>query len=170
LQQFCENLETMQKFDEKDLRILDALQRDATTPAEVLGADIGLSATSVQRRTKRLQADKVILRQTCQLSPEKLGFGMRCIVGVELDVEQADVLAQFRALLAAEPRVQQSYYVTGASDFVLFLLVRDMQDFEALTQRLFFGNRFVRRFTTSVVMSVHKDGADVPVLSAATGI
>lgn len=63
---------------------------------------------------------------------------MRCIVGVELDVEHPDVLEQFRAQLDKEPRVQQSYYVTGESDFVLVVLSRDIDDYESLTQRLFF--------------------------------
>lgn len=152
----------MQKLDEKDRQILSAMQKDASIPADVLGDEIGLSTTSVQRRLKRLVADKVITRQTCLISPEKLGFKMRCIVGVELDVEHPDVLEQFRAQLDLEPRVQQSYYVTGESDFVLVVLARDIDDYESLTQRLFFGNRYVRRFTTSVVMKTHKTGADVP--------
>lgn len=152
----------MQPLDDKDRKILSALQHDASVPAEVLGGDIGLSTTSVQRRIKRLFADRVIARQSCLLSPEKLGFKMRCIVGVELDVEHPDVLEQFRAQLDREPRVQQSYYVTGEADFVLIVLARDMDDYEALTQRLFFGNRYVRRFTTSVVMKIHKMGLEVP--------
>jgi hypothetical protein len=47
---------------------------------------------------------------------------MRCIVGVELDVKHPDVLDQFRAQLDRKPRVQQSYHVTGESNFVLVIL------------------------------------------------
>ena len=152
----------MQNLDDKDRQILSAMQTDATLSADVLGDAIGLSTTSVQRRIKRLVTDRVIDRQSCLIAPEKLGYKLRCIVGVELDVERPDVLDQFRSQLDKEPRVQQSYYVTGESDFVLVILSRDMDDYESLTQRLFFGNRFVRRFTTSVVMKAHKVGVNVP--------
>jgi hypothetical protein len=37
-----------------------------------------------------------------------------------------------------------------------------MDDYEALTQGLFFGNPYVRRFTTSVVMKTQKSGLNVP--------
>ena len=152
----------VQNIDDKDRAILAALQDDASLSAEVLGEQVGLSTTAVQRRIKRLVSERVIARQTCILSPEKLGFRMRCVVGVELDVEHPDVLDQFRAQLDREPRVQQSYYVTGESDFVLVIVAKDMDDYEALTQRLFFGNPYVRRFTTSVVMKTHKAGLNVP--------
>jgi DNA-binding Lrp family transcriptional regulator len=156
----------MQPLDAKDRKLLELLQQDCDVPAETLGEKVGLSMTSVQRRIKRLVADRVIARQSSVLSPERLGFPIRCIVGVELDAEHPDVLQQFKAQLEAEARVQQSYYVTGASDFVLIILARDMDDYEALTQRLFFGNRYVRHFTTSVVMKTHKVGLDVPTQDA----
>lgn len=152
----------MQPLDNKDRQILSTLQLDASVPAETIGDRIGLSTTSVQRRVKRMVSEHVIVRQSCVLSPERLGFKVRCIVGVELDAERPDVLEQLRAQFEREPCVQQSYYVTGGSDFILIVLAKDMDDYEALTQRLFFGNRYVRRFTTSVVMKTHKVGLDVP--------
>jgi Lrp/AsnC family leucine-responsive transcriptional regulator len=152
----------MQNLDDKDRQILATLQSDASVPAETVGEQIGLSTTSVQRRVKRMLSDRVIVRQSCVLSPERLGFRMKCIVGVELDTERPDVLDQLRAQFDREPRVQQSYYVTGGADFVLVVRAKDMDDYEALTQRLFFENRHVRRFTTSVVMKAHKVGLDVP--------
>jgi len=157
----------MQPIDDKDKKILDALQTDASVPAETLGEQIGLSTTSVQRRIKRLASDRVIERQACLLSPEKLGCGLRCVVGIELDVEHGDVLARFRALLEREPRVQQSYYVTGEWDFIVIVLARDMDDYEAMTQRLFIGNPHVKRFTTNVVMKPHIVGLQVPMELAA---
>jgi len=152
----------MQPLDAKDRQLLALLQQDAAIPAEALGEQVGLSVTSVQRRIKRLVSTRVIARHASVLSPEKLGYPVRCIVSVELEVESPEVLDQFRARIDGEPRIQQSYYVTGASDFVLIVLARDMDDYEALTQRLFFGNRHVRHFTTSVVMKACKVGLDVP--------
>ena len=43
------------------------------------------------------------------------------------------------------------------------MLLQDMQDFEALTHRLFFDNSNVRRFRTSVVMGRTKVGLSLPI-------
>jgi DNA-binding Lrp family transcriptional regulator len=88
---------------------------------------------------------------------------MSFIVGVEMERERADMLDAFRREARADPNVQQCYYVTGAADFVLVVVARDMADFEAFTRRLLFDNPNIRRFTTNVVMARDKVGLVVPV-------
>ena len=61
-----------------------------------------------------------------------------------------------------DPNVQQCYYVTGSTDFVLMVTARDMADFEQITRRLFYDNANVRRFTTNVVLSRDKVGTTLP--------
>ena len=53
------------------------------------------------------------------------------------------------------PEVSQCYYVTGAVDYVLLVMVADMADYEAFTRRHLFGTN-VRRFETMVVMARNK--------------
>jgi DNA-binding Lrp family transcriptional regulator len=92
-----------------------------------------------------------------------MGLPMTFVIMVELERERREQLADFRARVRDEPQVQQAYYVTGESDFALVCVARDMADFEALTQRLFFENGNVRRLRTSVVMERTKVGLTVPV-------
>ena len=88
---------------------------------------------------------------------------MTFIVMVELDRESLQQLDLFRKRAKAEPQVQQCYYVTGEADFILICTAEDMQDFEALTHRLFFENSNVRRFRTSVAMERTKIGLSLPI-------
>ena len=88
---------------------------------------------------------------------------MTFVVLVELDRESLDQLDLFRKRAKAEPQVQQCYYVTGDADFILICTAQDMQDFEALTHRLFFENSNVRRFRTSVAMERTKVGMTLPI-------
>ena len=78
------------------------------------------------------------------------------IVLVSLEREQHDLIDAFRASMRANPQVTQCYYVTGTVDFVMFISVRDMTDYEAFTRQFFFDNRNVKRFETLVVMSCAK--------------
>jgi Lrp/AsnC family leucine-responsive transcriptional regulator len=150
-------------LDAFDREILRRMQIDARATGEDIGAEIGLSAAAVQRRIQRLRKSGVILAEVAIVDPAATGQAMTFIVGVELEHERADMLDGFRRAARADPNVQQCYYVTGAADFMLIVLARDMAAFEAFTRRLLFDNANVRRFTTSVVMSRDKVGTSVPV-------
>ena len=61
------------------------------------------------------------------------------------------------------PQVQQCYYVTGEWDFVLVMLVADMDEYRRLTRELFFSTNNVKRFKTLVAMERCKATLDVPI-------
>jgi len=149
-------------LDAFDRAILRRLQRDARATGEDIGAEIGLSAAAVQRRIQRLRKTGTIAAEVVMVDPAAVGQAMSFVVGVELEHERADMLDAFRRAARSDPNVQQCYYVTGAADFVLIVLARDMADFEAFTRRLLFDNANVRRFTTNVVLSRDKVGVAVP--------
>lgn len=139
-------------LDAIDRQLLDLLQQDARQSLEALAEQVSLSAPAVQRRIKRLRDCGVIQGDVAVVDPVAVGLAMTFVVIVELERERADQIDQFRRKAMREPLVQQCYYVTGEGDFVIIALARDMDDFEALTRRLFFDDQNVRRFRTSVVM------------------
>lgn len=148
-------------LDKSDRIILDTMQTNARVSLEALADACGLSSASVQRRVKRLRDARVIESEVAILNPDALGQCMTFIVMVELERERIDQLDAFRRIVRKEVQVQQCYYVTGEADFTLICTARNMADFEALTQRLFFENTNVRRFRTSVVMDRTKVGLSV---------
>jgi len=157
---------TLADLDARDRHLLDLLQEDARQPLEALAREVGLSAPAVQRRLKRLRRDGVIRRDTIEVRPEAVGLPMTFIVAVELERERAEQIDAFRRKVLREPRVQQCYYVTGEADFILIVLGRDMDDFEAFTRRVFFDDPNVRHFRTSVVMGEAQRSLGVPVRRA----
>lgn len=151
------------ELDAADRELLDRVQRDARVSAEAIGADLGLSAATVQRRLKRMREAGVIVREVAQIDPKAVGMAMTFVVAVELERERADILDAFRRKANADANVQQCYYVTGEADFFLVVVARDMDDFERIAGRLFQQDANVRRFRTSVVMGQSKVGLSVPV-------
>ena len=148
-------------LDKSDRIILDTMQTNARVSLDTLADACGLSSASIQRRVKRLRDTQVIESEVAILNPDALGQCMTFIVMVELERERIDQLDAFRRMVRKEMQVQQCYYVTGEADFTLICTARNMADFEALTQRLFFENTNVRRFRTSVVMDRTKVGLSV---------
>ena len=145
-----------------DRTILSMLQANARERLETIAAEAGVSVATVQRRIRAMKAEGVIAADVAQLSPVTLGFPMSFVILVELERERIDQLDAFRRKVRAEPQVQQCYYITGDADFALIALARDMDDYQALTHRLFFDDSNVKRFRTSVVMDRSKVSLDVP--------
>lgn len=142
----------LHELDRFDLAILEVLQRDNTTPQRSIGDMVNLSAAAVQRRIVRLQKGGVIQGNAAVLDPAAVGQPITLLVEVQIENERIDLLEASKNSFSSAPEVQQCYYVTGETDFVLVVTVASMQDYEALTKRLFFENHNVKHFKTLVVM------------------
>jgi DNA-binding Lrp family transcriptional regulator len=149
-------------LDDFDRRIVARYQRDTQVPAHTIGKAVGLSAAAVQRRLKRLRATGVI-REVAELTPKAVGLPITCVVAVDLDRERAADLDRFKKKVLALPEVQQCYYVTGQTDFVLIVLARSMEDYDDFTRRVLLDDGNVKSFTTMVVLDRVKTGVAVPV-------
>jgi Lrp/AsnC family leucine-responsive transcriptional regulator len=150
------------ELDKLDRSILAILQKDARRPAELMGADVGLSASAVQRRIARMREEAVITAEVALVDPKQAGRPLTMIVDVEVERERPELLASLKQWIGAEPCIQEAWYVTGAGDYVLIVVARDVDDFEALMQRLVADNANVRRFQTRVALSTLKRGMFVP--------
>lgn len=152
----------MSKLDKFDLSILKLLQSQARMKSEAIAEEVGLSATAVQRRIKRLRATKVICSDVVVVDPEKVGGRTTTVVGVVVEKGTPDTRRNFRQCVDREEEVQQCYWVTGEFDYFLIVSVRNMSDYEALVLRLFIENPDVRRFDTFVSMETVKQSLQVP--------
>jgi DNA-binding Lrp family transcriptional regulator len=150
-------------LDELDRKILALVQQDARRPAEAIGAEIGLSASAVQRRITRLREEAVITAEVAIVDPRSLGRSLTLIVEIEVERERPELMALLKRWIAAAPAIQEAWYVTGDGDFVLIVTARDVEDYDALMQKLVTENSNVRRFRTRVALGTLKRGCRVPV-------
>jgi DNA-binding Lrp family transcriptional regulator len=145
-------------LDRYDRAILARYQHDTQAPAKVIAEAVGLSAAAVQRRLKRLREARVIQREIALLDPKSVGLPVTCVVSVDLERERSEDLERFRRRMLKAPEVQQCYYVTGASDYVLVVLAASMEAYEAFARRELLEHPNVRSFTTHVVLERVKVG------------
>ena len=141
-------------LDGIDLKILDALQTDASLTNHDLAAQVHVSPATCLRRVKRLVDAGVVERRVAILSPERLGHGLTAIVEVTLDRQSAEALADFEARAVAEEAVRQCHRVSPGPDFILTIQLADMAAYHALVQRLFTADANVRNVKS--FFSVHR--------------
>lgn len=149
-------------LDDFDRAILTLLQQQADMPLRLIAEKVNLSPAAVHRRIRRMKEERVIEAMVAIVDPEKVGRSITIIVEVHVESERLDLLDGVKRSFAADPDVQQCYYVTGDADFVLVVTVESMADYEALTRRLFFGNENVKRFSSLIVMDRIKARLSVP--------
>jgi Lrp/AsnC family leucine-responsive transcriptional regulator len=150
------------QLDNFDKKILNIMQQSNRTTTEQIAENIGLSAAAVQRRIKRLRSQKIISDDVSIINPKSVQRPMTLIVQVTLERERADLMDDFKKEMKNNELVQQCYYVTGSSDFILVITAQDMEDYEAFTRSAFFDNSNIRNFQTNVVMDRVKVGLNVP--------
>jgi Lrp/AsnC family transcriptional regulator, leucine-responsive regulatory protein len=146
----------MMRIDAFDTALLREVQANCRLTANQLSERVGLSPSAVQRRLDRLRRNGAIEREVAIVSPAAIGRSLVLIVEVSLENEHEAVASAFREQISTTPQITQCYFVTGESDYVLVVCVRDMEEYETLTQELFGQNRHVKRFITNVVMRTIK--------------
>ncbi|MES2036746.1 MAG: Lrp/AsnC family transcriptional regulator [Pseudomonadota bacterium] len=150
-------------LDGFDLAILRYLQNNARHSAELIGADIGLSATAVQRRIRKLRDEGVIRAEVAIVSPQAVGYPLTVMVEVAFKKGLGDVIDSFKQDMQALTEVQQCFYLAGEFDFMLIVQTTDMAVYERFTRAVFFTNDNILKFQTTVVMDTVKQSYCLPI-------
>ncbi|QUS58267.1 Lrp/AsnC family transcriptional regulator [Pseudovibrio brasiliensis] len=153
----------MTPLDSYDRAILRILQTDNRTSQQKIGEAVNLSAPSVQRRVRRMEAEGVIAANVAVVDPAIVGLPITIFVEVELVSELPTDIDAAKQIFRDAPEVQQCFYVTGEIDFVLVVVVESMSAYEEFTRRIFFKNGNIKKFKTFVSMDPIKTGVKVSV-------
>ena len=133
------------------------MQRDASLTNVEMAERIGLSPSSCLRRVQRLTKTGIIDRIVAILNPAKAGRGIKALVSVELKLHGEQQMRRFLGLARTEEAVTHAYAITGDMDVMLMLRLTDMEEFDALCDRLFRDQTNVARFVTMVVIRTAKE-------------
>jgi Lrp/AsnC family transcriptional regulator, leucine-responsive regulatory protein len=117
-------------MDAIDLRILDALQRDARISNVDLARAVNLSPSPCLARVRALEAAGYIQRYVTLVDPKKLGITVSVLVQVTLERQIESALEVFEKAVRERPEVMECYLMTGDADYLLRVLVRDVPAFE----------------------------------------
>lgn len=139
-------------LDQFDRAILRIIQRDNKTPQRAIAQAVNLSAAAVQRRIAAMELAGVIASNVAIVDPAAVSLTITSIVEVFLRDERSGTVDAAKALFRSAPEVQQCYYVTGGTSFVLIVVTRDMRTYEAATRRLFSEHDVVKGFRTLVAL------------------
>jgi Lrp/AsnC family leucine-responsive transcriptional regulator len=142
-------------LDRIDLRILDALQKDARRSRADVGREVGLSTAAVHERIRKLERAGVIRGYAALLDPFLAGCDLLAFVEVFIDHPTHE--PGFFDAIADMSQIQECHRVTGAATCLLKVRVRDRRALQRLILDRINAMPGVRGTETVVVMSTTKE-------------
>lgn len=150
-------------LDGIDRMLLNYLQENARLSNAELARRVELSPPGLQKRLRKLEESGVIDGYTALVNYEAVGYDMMCIVQVTLARHDPTAVAAFSAAVRALPEVIEGYHLTGESDYLLKVIVRNRKHLEQFILETLTPIPGMDKIRTSVVLSAIKTKTAVPI-------
>ncbi len=119
----------MQKFDELDMKLLYELTMDASISVPNLSKKLGINASVLYSRIKRLIRKKLIKKFTIVIDESLLGYGVKASVGINRDPKYKDAI--YKSLMEI-PRIASISEVTGRFDIIIRVFAENLESLHSV--------------------------------------
>lgn len=149
-------------LDAIDARILELVQNDASLSVAEIADRVGLSSSPCWRRIKRLEDAEIIQKRVTILDRQKLGLSFEVYCTVKLALPTKDNLDAFDRAISDMPEVVQCATVTGAADYELRIVTRDMPAFDSFLREKLLSLGLVSNIESRIVVRSVKNTTASP--------
>ncbi len=163
-------MESASGLDAVDRRIITALMAAGHSTYDELASQVGLSASAVLRRVKRLEEAGVIAGYAALVAPERVGLPLAAYISVRLakhsdpslEPAQKSPIDAFTAAVQTWPEVVECVALTGEMDYLLRVLVRDMAHYSRFIMDHLLRHPAVQDCKSSFLLKRLKGTATLP--------
>jgi Lrp/AsnC family transcriptional regulator len=149
-------------LDRTDLRILAALQKDASLSTAEIAQRVGLSQSPCWRRINQLEETGVIRKRVALVSRDKVGLGVLVFTHVKLASHGWQSLPKFKQKVVSFPEVVQCFMVIGDFDFVLLVATATINDYNDFIQKRLSQVPGVQAIDSRIVLEETKNTTELP--------
>jgi len=151
-------------MDSIDKQLVALLQRNGKLTMKELSASLGLSVTPIYERLKRLERNGTITGYHASIDQKLAGFGLEVFSSVTLESHKSEYLREFEVEIAKFPEVMECYHLAGTFDFLLKVLVKDMDAYTDFINRKLARLNNVRLVQSMMVLKKIKQTAVLPLV------
>ncbi len=149
-------------MDEIDRKILRLLQIDNSLSVADIARKVGLSASPCWKRISRLNSQGVIKRKIAVLDSEIMGLSVTAYVSIRTGEHSKEWLEQFSNRVTEMPEVMEFHRMAGDVDYMLKVVVPDIQAFDDFYKRLI-GTNAINEVTSRFSMETIKETTALPI-------
>lgn len=146
-------------MDTLDRKIIALLETNGRASNARIARDVGVSEGTVRRRLKRLIQEKII-NVVALPDPGKLGYNSEAIIGVQVDPDQVDAVAE---QLSALQHTRWVAVTTGTYDVFAWATLPTAEELGIFLREKIGAIPGVRRTETFVNLGVTKREYGIPV-------
>lgn len=151
------------RLDDVDRAILGLLQANGKITNTDLADQVGLSPPSTLERVRKLERLGVIRGYVALLSPAALGVKTMAIVHVSLREHGRQPLNSVKVALSALADVQSCWHTAGEDDFILKVVVADMDAYEDFVTNRLSAIPGIGRIRTTFILNTCKEETSLPI-------
>jgi Lrp/AsnC family leucine-responsive transcriptional regulator len=151
-------------LDAIDRRIIVELQADARLTNVELADRVGLSPSPCLRRVKRLERDGYIEGYRAALRRDRVGLGFSAFLAVKIDGHANERALKFEDAVAVMPEVIACHLVSGEADYLLEVVVPDLEHYQRFLVGTLLNLSIVREVRSNIAIQTVKAGAPLPLI------
>lgn len=149
-------------MDSFDKKILAELQLDGRLTVTELAERVSLSLSPCHRRLKALEQSGAIRGYRAQLEPLALGLNFSALVFVTMRDGNQESVARFETSVVDIPQVIEAKRLFGDPDYMLSVVVKDLEAFQKLYDDQLSALPGVQRLTSTLVMKSVVQNRELP--------
>jgi Lrp/AsnC family leucine-responsive transcriptional regulator len=153
---------TATELDAIDRRIIAALQADGRLSNVELADRVGLSPSPCLRRVKRLEREGYIEAYRATLQRSRVGLGFTVFVDVKIEGHANERAEAFQDAVVAMPEVIACHLVSGAADYLLEVVVPDLEHYQRFLVGKLLSLPIVREVRSNIAIQILKAGGPLP--------
>ncbi len=144
-------------MDFTDKKIIASLQNNGRMTNVDLARLNDLAPSSMLERVRRLEEKGIIKGYRAMVDPKALGYTVQAMVMINLDRHQAGPIDMFEDKIRSVPEVKACYHLTGQYDYIVHLVVRDIDHLGETVKHTLAAIDGVEKQETFLALSVIKD-------------
>jgi Lrp/AsnC family transcriptional regulator, cysteine-sensing transcriptional activator len=146
----------------KDIAILRLLQQDASLTSTAIAERLNLSQSPCWRRINHIEQLGLIQRRVALLDRDKLGMDVVVFATVNLSAHGREQLEQFENEVRSFPEVLECYTMTGAWDYMLKIVTRDVRHYEQFIREHLLTMPLIREMHSHIAVTEIKNSTELP--------
>lgn len=151
------------ELDNIDRAILRLIQEDASMSVADIADKVSLSSSPCWRRIKRMEDIGIITRRVTLLNREMMGLDFEVMASVKLTLPNRENLEAFERAIQDWPEVVDCATVTGAVDYMIRVVTKDMHTYDSFLRDRLLGLGLVSDVQSRIVMRVAKRTTAIPI-------
>lgn len=149
-------------MDNLDKKILNTLQKDGRITNQNLADTVGISPAACWRRTKAMEKNGLIKKYMALVDAKLAGHGLCVFVNISLTRHSKANAEEFSKAAQMRAEVQECYAVTGDADFMLRVMVPDIEAYDKFLEEFLFTLEGISQVRSNFALREIKYDTSVP--------